>query len=329
MVGARRRVASAPPCAGTQLAAPPRRRRRRDARATCDAVVAARRRAAGCAVLPVVQSTPGWAARRPGDLDLAAARPGAVRALPARARRALRARGLAVGGAARPAARADPRLAGLERAEPHALLVASSRSRAPTSRLLRRRRTRAARAPTRARTVVLAGLPNVSWMALRAIYEAGGRGRFDAVALHPYTRRPRDVVRLVRYARRVMRKRGDGRLPVWVTELSWPAAKGKVDRGRSASRSPTAARRARLGARRCSCSPRRASGSGSSACSGTRGSRPRRGPSAFDWSGLRRDARRRGGLRAGARDVPALGAPARGLREGAGATPAAAAECAG
>ena len=79
-------------------------------------------------------------------------------------------------------------------------------------------------------TVVLAGLPNESWTALRQIYKAGGRGHFDAVALHPYTRKPRDVLRLVRYARREMRRANDGRTPVWLTELSWPAAKGKVPR---------------------------------------------------------------------------------------------------
>jgi len=76
---------------------------------------------------------------------------------------------------------------------------------------------------------VLAGLPNRSWTALRKVYRAGGRKHFDAVALHPYTGKPRNVIRLVKYARREMRRAGDrpGK-PVWVTELSWPAAKGKT-----------------------------------------------------------------------------------------------------
>jgi len=78
-----------------------------------------------------------------------------------------------------------------------------------------------------ARTI-LAGLPNESWLALRAIYRAGGRRAFDAVALHPYTGKPRNVVRLVKLARREMRRSGDARKPVWITELSWPAAKGKT-----------------------------------------------------------------------------------------------------
>jgi polysaccharide biosynthesis protein PslG len=77
-------------------------------------------------------------------------------------------------------------------------------------------------------TVVTAGLPNESWKDLRTIYKAGGRGHFDAVGLHPYTGKPRNVIRLVELSRSVMRKAHDSRTPVWLTELSWPAALGKV-----------------------------------------------------------------------------------------------------
>jgi hypothetical protein len=74
---------------------------------------------------------------------------------------------------------------------------------------------------------VLAGLPN-GWDALRQIYRAGGRRTFDIAAIHPYTARPESVPRFLRAARRVMRSFGDRRKPLWVTELSWPAAKGKM-----------------------------------------------------------------------------------------------------
>jgi polysaccharide biosynthesis protein PslG len=89
-------------------------------------------------------------------------------------------------------------------------------------RLLRTAR-RALRAADPGARLVLPGLPNRSWEALRSIYRAGGRRAFDVVALHPYTRRPRNVVKLVRLSRRVMARYGDRRKPVWVTELSWPA----------------------------------------------------------------------------------------------------------
>ena len=75
---------------------------------------------------------------------------------------------------------------------------------------------------------VLAGLPNESWEALDQIYDAKGRGAFDVVALHPYTGKPKNTVRVVQIVRRHMDERRDRKLPIWVTELSWPAAVGKT-----------------------------------------------------------------------------------------------------
>ena len=95
-------------------------------------------------------------------------------------------------------------------------------------RLLRAARTALRKADPRAR-LILAGLPNKSWAALRSIYGAGGHGAFDVVALHPYTGKPVNVVKLVSLTRRVMRRYGDRRMPVWVTELSWPASIGKTN----------------------------------------------------------------------------------------------------
>jgi hypothetical protein len=90
---------------------------------------------------------------------------------------------------------------------------------------------KAARAALRAADpgarAILAGLPN-GWAALRRIYQAGGRPFFDAAAIHPYTARPARVPRFLFEARRVMRRFGDRRKPVWVTEISWPAAKGRA-----------------------------------------------------------------------------------------------------
>ena len=65
---------------------------------------------------------------------------------------------------------------------------------------------------------MLAGLPNESWIALRKIYKAGGHGAFDAVALHPYTGKPRNVIKLIEFARTEMRK------------LRRPAQAGVADR---------------------------------------------------------------------------------------------------
>ena len=86
---------------------------------------------------------------------------------------------------------------------------------------------RALRAADPGARAILAGMPN-GWAALRQVYRAGGRRGFDAAAIHPYTARADRVARYVREARRVMRRHGDRRKPIWVTEVSWPAAKGRA-----------------------------------------------------------------------------------------------------
>jgi hypothetical protein len=176
------------------------------------------------AVLPVVESTPGWArkypfhAAPPGDLKAVrrffgalvrrygpegtfwVERPDLPR-VPIRAWQIFN----------------EPNLRGFWSSQPFA------KSYVPVLRVAER----ALHAADPGATVVLAGLANRSWHDLRSIYRAGGRGHFDAVALHPYTARPADVLRLVRRARRVMRQHGDNRLPIWITEFTW-TARGKV-----------------------------------------------------------------------------------------------------
>jgi hypothetical protein len=76
-------------------------------------------------------------------------------------------------------------------------------------------------------TVVAAGLTNNSWEDLAKLYAAGGRGLFDAAAIHPFSKRVPNVVRIVRLARNEMRKRGDARVPLLLTEVSWTSGKGE------------------------------------------------------------------------------------------------------
>jgi polysaccharide biosynthesis protein PslG len=56
---------------------------------------------------------------------------------------------------------------------------------------------------------------------LTALYEDGGRQLFDAVALHPYSRTPRDALGRVEQARDIMRRFGDAEKPIWITEVGW------------------------------------------------------------------------------------------------------------
>ncbi len=78
-----------------------------------------------------------------------------------------------------------------------------------------------------------------SWDAARDLYRAGA-GRFlDVISVHPFTsgtipvRQSVDrVIRTVRRVREVMREAGDARTPIILTEVSWPAALGRVPRDR-------------------------------------------------------------------------------------------------
>jgi hypothetical protein len=80
--------------------------------------------------------------------------------------------------------------------------------------------------------IVLAGLPPTTRYAkappfLRSVYRQPGVKRlFDAVALHPYAYSARTVVSLTRYSRAVMRKFGDARTPIWITEFGWGSTTG-------------------------------------------------------------------------------------------------------
>jgi len=238
----------------------------------------------GLEVLPVVQATPGWAALRPGDFGSPPARLATFKAFLAALVTRYGPRGSLW--TERPELPRVPIRAWQIWNEPNITRYWSSQPFASSYVRLLRAADKALEAADPSATVVLAGLPNVSWTALRAIYRAGGGGHFDAVALHPYTGRPSDVLRLVRYARRVMRNHGDARMPVWITELSWPAARGEVpDTGRFVVTNRGQATRLDAVLRRLAAARKR-----------QRIARvfwytwisTEAGPSAFDWSGLRR-----------------------------------------
>ena len=75
--------------------------------------------------------------------------------------------------------------------------------------------------------VVAAGLTNRSWEDLDELYAAGARGLFDAAAIHPFSRRPVNVLRIIKLARRTMQRRGDGALALVLSEISWSSGKGR------------------------------------------------------------------------------------------------------
>jgi hypothetical protein len=82
--------------------------------------------------------------------------------------------------------------------------------------------------------VVLGGLTNFAWVDLPHLYRAHARLHFDAVAIHPYTHAKSDAVTaahtvdFARYTRQVMRKHGDGKKPMYITELGLTSGAGKT-----------------------------------------------------------------------------------------------------
>ena len=75
--------------------------------------------------------------------------------------------------------------------------------------------------------VVMAGLANFSWRDLSRAYRAGVKGSFDVAAVHPFSGRPSNSVKITRLNRDVMNRNGDRRTPIWLTELTWSSAKGR------------------------------------------------------------------------------------------------------
>ena len=80
---------------------------------------------------------------------------------------------------------------------------------------------------------VLAGLADFAWDHLERLYREGIRGHYDVAAINLFTRRPALVVKGLRYVRRVLRRAGEPSKPMWLTETTWPASKGRVPKPRA------------------------------------------------------------------------------------------------
>ncbi|MBA3263536.1 MAG: beta-galactosidase [Thermoleophilaceae bacterium] len=94
-------------------------------------------------------------------------------------------------------------------------------------------------AADRGATVVAGSLVAVGgvsqWGSMRALYGAGAKRYFDAIAIHPFTNNEGslagtidNMLEIIKRVRAVMRSHGDSRKSIFLTELTWPAAIGKV-----------------------------------------------------------------------------------------------------
>lgn len=74
--------------------------------------------------------------------------------------------------------------------------------------------------------VVSAGLPDSRvgvplLRYLQRMYDAGARGSFDVLAIHPYAVDAEGALAGVQSVRGVLRHVGDGGVPIWITEIGW------------------------------------------------------------------------------------------------------------
>ncbi|MBV9918921.1 MAG: beta-galactosidase [Solirubrobacterales bacterium] len=77
------------------------------------------------------------------------------------------------------------------------------------------------------------------WQQMSALYRAGAKRYFDIISVHPFTQGTIPVsqsvsraMEIVKFVRDVMRRNGDSRKPIILTELSWPGARGFVNPSR-------------------------------------------------------------------------------------------------
>jgi hypothetical protein len=77
-------------------------------------------------------------------------------------------------------------------------------------------------------TVLMASMANYSWRDLAKLLDVPGpKLRFDAAGAHPFSGRPSNALKIVRLNRQALDHRGYGKVPLWLTELTWSSAKGK------------------------------------------------------------------------------------------------------
>jgi polysaccharide biosynthesis protein PslG len=76
--------------------------------------------------------------------------------------------------------------------------------------------------------VVLAGLTQLAWDQLAILYRRGVRRYFDVATLQAFPQTADRALRAARLFRRAMGRAGDGGKPIYVTELTWPASRGRT-----------------------------------------------------------------------------------------------------
>jgi hypothetical protein len=77
--------------------------------------------------------------------------------------------------------------------------------------------------------IVMAGLTQRAWEEIEVLYQRGIRPYFDVAALQIFPQTVRRAVKATALYRGALNRRGDRRKPIYVTEITWPASKGKTE----------------------------------------------------------------------------------------------------
>jgi hypothetical protein len=77
--------------------------------------------------------------------------------------------------------------------------------------------------------VVMAGITQRAWEEIEVLYQRGVKRWFDVAALQIFPVTVKRAVKATRFFRDAMRRRGDGRKPIYLTEITWPASRGRTE----------------------------------------------------------------------------------------------------
>ena len=77
--------------------------------------------------------------------------------------------------------------------------------------------------------VVMAGLTQRAWEEIAVLYKRGIKRYFDVAALQIFPQTVKRAVKATRFFREAMNLNGDRRKPIYLTEITWPASKGRTE----------------------------------------------------------------------------------------------------
>jgi hypothetical protein len=76
--------------------------------------------------------------------------------------------------------------------------------------------------------VVMAGITQRAWEEIELLYQRGVKRYFDVAALQVFPQTVKRAVVATKFFRQAMNRRGDRRKPIYLTEITWPASKGRT-----------------------------------------------------------------------------------------------------